>query len=136
MINDIYCSSSSTASSSCFITESNQCNLGKSMLIVSSHHLPPPNDVYLFIIYSVPQSTIHKLYVCRRYQPTGFVTETRSIDVASRNIITPVHTVNKACSFAPYKASLHSICYKHSTSVMKKSVYAHIYLYMHICMYL
>lgn len=103
------------------------------MLIVSSHLFLLPNDVFMFIIYSVSQSTIHKLHVCRRYQPTGFVIETSSIEVASRNIITAVHTVNKSCSFAPYKAVLHSISYSiHQLQSWRR---VHMDTYICICTY-
>lgn len=106
------------------------------MLVVSSHLFLLPNDVFMFIIYSVSQSTIHKLHVCRRYQPTGFVIETSSREVASRNIITAVRTVNKSCSFAPYKAVLHSISYSiHQLQSGRVRKHTYICMCTYTCIY-
>lgn len=80
-MNDIYCSPSPTASSSCFILEGSEYNLGKSMLIVSSHHFLPPNVV--FTIYSVAHT--HKWGVCRRYQPRLY--HWTSTEAASKNTL-------------------------------------------------
>lgn len=105
--------------------------LVNSCWLFSSHLLLFPNNAIVFIIYSVPPHTKGKLYACRRYQHVGFITETSSTDAPSSTIITPVHTLNKAFSFAPYEALLLSTC--HSIQLQSwRGVYAYVHVRVYI----